>query len=185
MDSITVTLVAAIVAAGASLIVMLLTILHQRSSELRVARRAALDKIIVDLGALFHELLATCNVYTQARSPESEQKWIGKAFQARDRIKSIRPSVRYSLWGLDEGLRTLTRLPEWLEHKRADSEATKELLTAGDNLRKALDSAILGSYKHGRPPSLFERRRVCRRADQLRKAFGERPAMESDVQTEP
>lgn len=166
-----VTVFAATIAAIASLATLALNLRAQLRAELRVAQRKFLEPHVLTLGEALHNLLASSYVLLDARSDESRAKWLERAQTEQARIKELIPKLRYPLWGLDSGLRALTRLPDWVYHRRGDSAQSAELLAAADALRLALDESIQGCYAAGRRPTWLERRRVERRARAFRAVF--------------
>ena len=112
-----ITLIAALIAAITSLINILISVIAGKYSEFRSAHRKSLQSYIEPLGKELHQILATSNVYIERMtSGESQDKWVERATEATNNLKELRWSVRYPLWGVDEGIRTLTRLFDWLTH---------------------------------------------------------------------
>lgn len=72
-----------------------------------------------------------------------------------NKLKQLRWKIRYPLWGIDEGLKTIGRLHDWSLHFKKTPEEAKKLLDQGDMLRKAIDKVIKSSYINGRPPSII------------------------------
>lgn len=153
----TATLVAASIAAVASLVALLLNLRAQHRSELRVAHRQTLDPSLSELAEAIHQSVACASIILKANSDEARARWKCRGARASARIKSLRPRLRYPLWGIDEGLRVLSRVPDWAEHARADNARAQKLVSTADSLRKGLDYAVRRSYRRGRSPSLHER----------------------------
>jgi hypothetical protein len=166
-----VTVVAASVAAAASLITLTVNLRAQLRTELRLAQRKFLEPVIIPLGEALHEMMASSHLMTKAKSDDSWGKWVERAEGAQAELKEMIPRLRYPLWGVDDGLRMLTRLPDWMQHARGDSARSAELLAAADALRLALDRAIQSSYDAGRRPTWLERRRVAARARTFQAVF--------------
>ena len=158
------TLVAALVAALASVI----TLFAQRRSELRVAHRKALDSHIGNLSNVIHQTVATSTIIIKTRSLGGLENWRKRAATATQQLKEIRPQLRYPLWGLDEALLSLSRLPDWVEHARDYPGHALGLVERGRRLAKALDFGVRRSYLHGRPPRWYERALVSWRTKQFR-----------------
>lgn len=169
------TLVAAGVAALASLAVMVMNIRGMRSSEMRVAQREALETHVEELGKAIYEIVATAHVVvSRARKGQSLESWYSRSSEASDTVKDLRLKIRYPLWGIDEGLRAITRLPDWTQHTLADHDKAEELVRRADRLRSALDITIRNCYIDGRTPNLIERCRVRWSASQLHDFFDSR-----------
>lgn len=155
------TLVAAIVAAVASLVSAVLNIRAVARSEMRAARRRSLEEHVGPLSKTLHELLACSTTLTKTNSYEARVNWRQKGQDAKEELKRLRPLLRYPLWGLDKGLRDLTRLPDWTEALQKDRERTEELLRLANRLKDALDAAVCKSYANGTHPGVFSRLAVA------------------------
>lgn len=132
-----------------------------RRSEFRAAHRKVLGEHVDELARAIHETVATSNViFKRVRRGESWNTWYDRAQQAAEDLKTLRRKLRYPLWGFDNALRSLTRLPDWLGHVREDREGTKELLERADRLRDLLDTMIRRAYLRGRPPTPLDRVQV-------------------------
>ena len=164
-----VTLVAAIIAAAISLIHLVLSLRSQRAAEFRSAHREAIGPFLSSLGDSIHQTVALSHVALQAKTPETRKRKFDEASDAAKDLKQIRREARYGLWGIEEAIRDLTRLPDWLAHARPYPEAARRLFDAGAALGDALDSAVVRSYGRGRQPTLFSRAVVGRRAAQFRR----------------
>lgn len=167
MDGGLATLLAAAVAAAASLY----NVFAQRSSSLREAHRTKLDPHIDDLSRHLHSIVAASKVYLQKKGEISIDNWRKKANQSGRELAKLRPALRYSLWGLEKGLRTLNRLPHWVQHSNHDPELAGRVAESGDKLRKALDFSVRRCYASGRSPSWYERLWVERRRKQLEAVY--------------
>jgi hypothetical protein len=81
-------------------------------TEARAAHRQVLQPYLTDLASCIAQAMASATVLhrVQLRSEGSEQarNWRAKADEAVAKLKTVRPQVRYPLYGLDEGLRTLS-----------------------------------------------------------------------------
>ena len=164
-------LLAATIAAVSSFITLLLSLRAQRSSELRVAHRDGLEPFITELSEALHANLATSNVILKTASGEAFKRWQDRSNEARKKLKELRPKLRYSLWGLDEGLLVLSRFPDWIQHLRSDAKLAEKLLKKGNQLRRALDYSIRNSYIYGRPPAIYEKLLVRYCAWKCRRLF--------------
>jgi len=168
MDAPTATLVAALVAAAASLLTLLLKSRTEWRAELRATNRKKLESLVDDLGDAMHKLVACCVLKVRDRSVENRIYWDDRIGEARKTLRRLRPRVRYQLWGLDEGLKAIICLPDWVNND--ETEGVSLLLNAATALRISLDKAIRRCYQQGRTPSLFERWRVHRSAFALQRA---------------
>ncbi len=71
-------------------------------------------------------------------------------------MKDIRPKIRYSLWGLEDYILSLTRLPDFTLYTLDDIEVAKEVVKRGKRLGDSLDNCIRKCYLSGRTPRFYE-----------------------------
>ncbi len=154
------TLLAAIIAAVASVITLLMNIFAARSAEMRVAHRQSLEKFIHKLSSAIHATIATANILTKAKTEPAIKNWRDKATEAQNNLKELRLILRYPLWGITDAMNTLTRLPNWIEGAIRFPNNAKLIFIKGKRLGIEIDISIRNSYTHGRPPTLYERFRV-------------------------
>lgn len=149
---------AILVAAGLSLV--LGYVLGQRT-EMRAAHRSALAKHLDILASSLYQILASTSIADRRVGLRQEwQDWHRRADEAAGALKRVRHEVRYPLWGLTDGLRSLSRLPHWWSNFREDRARAARLLGAAERLRRVLDLVIRRSYARGRPPTLLDRAQV-------------------------
>jgi hypothetical protein len=151
------TLIAALIAAIVSIISLFVHLIAQHSAELRKAHRETLESFMHDLGESLYSTIATSDILLKAQSPPSIINWRKRADDAKTRLKELRAKLRYPLWGLDKALKTISRLPDWIEHARQSPNHARNILRAGVSLGRSLDSTIRKCYMYGRPPRLHER----------------------------
>lgn len=150
------TLVAAVIAAFASVV----KLFFDRFAEGRSSVRALLQPLIADMGDSVYGIVATSSVIVAAESPQKFKSWYAKACREREKLKELRPKLRYPLWGLDEGLRVLQRLPDWCSHARADKVRALKMIKHASSLRHIIDVTALRCYRGGRQPHVVERLQV-------------------------
>lgn len=165
------TLLAAVIAAVVSLVTLLLNILTTRSAELRKVHRDVLTTHIHDLGDCLHQTIATSNIILKNKTDESVANWREKATSAKTRLKTLRIKLRYPLWGLDSSFKTISLLPDWIEHVRQYPEHSAVVLKRGNALGQLLDRTIRKCYMRGRSPSWFEIQVANHRRRQLERAY--------------
>ena len=170
------TLIAAVIAAVASVS----KLLFDRFSENRSSFRALLQPLVAELGESLHGIVSTCNVMGRAGGDQRHANWHKKAEAERDKLETLRPKLRYPLWGLDEGLRVLIRLPEWTAHARGQTKRLELLNERATRLRKFLDVVVLRCYRNGRLPDAFERLQVRLYAWHCRKIFENGPPADEE-----
>jgi len=170
MTAETATLVAACLAAGVSILNLLLTGSFRKQEEMRAAIRSAASKNLDEVGRLVHEVIALSYVLSKASDQGHKEKH-EKAREAADRLKNKRLDVRYSLWGIEEGLRALTRIPDWVAHTRVDPQRREKLLSAAAELGEAVDNVVRKTYLTGAVPGRLSRWKVQRKASKANSVF--------------
>ena len=164
-----VTLVAALLAFVASVVTLAGNLFKQRSSDFGAAHRRLLEPHVHNLSEALHQIGASSSLLIKNRDNDVvSARWREKADEAQSEIKKCRRVLRYPLWGLDDGLRTVSRLADWVDHVRATPETAQSILDAGGELRGALDQAIRKSYLKGRPPHFIDVARVNRHSKKLK-----------------
>jgi hypothetical protein len=179
-----VTLVAAVIAAIVASISLFVTTHTQRLSELRAVQRKTLEPHLVTLGEALHNMLASSRIYLKTRSPASATKWLGNAHSAQRQLKDLRPKLRYSLWGVDETIRVLSRVPNWIEHLRGEPERAERMLDSANALRERLDECVRHCYRDGRQPSWLERRSLRKYTAKCESVFSTRPSANAEMREE-
>lgn len=148
----TATLIAAIIAAVFSL----LTLLSTRPTEIRAANRKTLETYIPELADSIHQLIATSKILLKNKTQQSRESWRQKAEDAKGKLKDIRPKIRYSLWGLENYILSLTRLPDFTLYTLGNNEVAKKVVKRGARFGDYLDNCIRKCYLNGRAPRFYE-----------------------------
>lgn len=167
------TLIAALLAAAASMWTALFVAVSKRQEDMRNAVRQAAATDVHEVGQLIHETIALSTLLSRYSSPETFKPKYSEAVAVAGKLKKKRLEVRYSLWGLDAGIRELTRLPSWLGHAKHDVAASTRILAAGKALGNSLDGAARQVYITGTLPGLFGRWNIERKRLALRKVYEE------------
>lgn len=154
------TLIAAGMAAIISIFTFLLTLFFNRKGEIRSARRKTLEEFIYDVADSVHQLIAISNILLKNKTDESRGNWSQKAEKAKSTLKTLRPKIRYALWGIDKPLKVLTRLPDYTQYTLESESVSKKVVKRGSKLGDALDNCIRKCYLHGRSPRFYERWRL-------------------------
>ncbi len=152
IDEGTATLAAALIAA----ILSLLTLLSTRPTEVRSANRKTLEPYIPDLADAIHQMIAISNILLKNKTEESRGNWRKKAEEAKAKLKEIRPKIRYSLWGLEDYILSLTRLPDFTLYTLDDIDVAIKVVKRGTRLGDSLDNCIRKCYLNGRTPKFYE-----------------------------
>ncbi|NIJ42371.1 hypothetical protein FHS78_002665 [Parvibaculum indicum] len=165
------TLGAAAVAAAASFLNLLISAGNRRREGNREAVRVSISRNLDRVGRLVHEVIALSYILAKNENPDLHKEKHERAKGAADKLKDLRLDVRYSLWGIEEGLRTLTRVPDWVAHTKSDIDRQEKLLQAASSLGLVLDDVIRKTYFSGTHPNIYSRWRVKRKAAKVRSIF--------------
>lgn len=157
MNTETITLLSALIAAVASVGGLLLKASSDSQTELRAVKRKTLEPHISGLGTALHEIVATSNILMHPAKEKARPKWVERSKKAQGALKTLRPQVRYALWGAEDSLRSLSYLPDWVSRQAANLENTRGLIKQATLLRMALDGVIQRCYDEGRTPTVMER----------------------------
>jgi hypothetical protein len=162
------TLLAAIVAAAASLLNIVANAFAERSAAMRAAHRSILQTHLEPLGESIHTIAAGAVLeHRRAKTGQAPGNAQANAFSAAEALKEQRLLVKYCLNGLDEPLRIFTRAPNWIATYKGNPTGD-EFVEGLQRLSGRLDSAIARSYRRGRPPSWIERSCLNRDAEKVR-----------------
>lgn len=75
-------------------------------------------------------------------------------------------------WLVTSGLRTLARVPDWVDHYVGDrADGGSAFVDEAGKLGRILDDAIRRSYQRGTPPNWWAGRRVNRQAQRVRQTW--------------
>jgi hypothetical protein len=155
------TVLAAMVAALAALVSALAAIVSARNRESRDSHRALLVQLVSQLGTAIHGTVASCQVFViRVRNGGALDIWLERARKSSGRLKKQIPRVKYPLWGIEDGLRVIARLPDLLSHHRKNPDKAEALFEQGERVRLLIDSVIFECYTRGRSPSSAERKSV-------------------------
>lgn len=181
LDAPTATLVAATFAGGVAFLNVLLTVWNTRRAEDRSQYRLLLQPHVVELCEAMYEIGACAKVAGQNHDvgkASSAENWLKKASIATNRLKKARLSVRFAMPSLSEGLRVMTRVGNWVAHRKREVVVRDELLESATKLRESLEDAIRTAYLSGKPPGRLSSWHVRRAATRVRKVYELDPAHE-------
>lgn len=172
------TLVAAATAAGAALLSLLTQIFGDRRAEMRAAHRSALAPDLALLGEAIHEIMAFTVIMRKRAAAEQDAKAaIDNARRASASLKQLLRKTRYTLPGLQEPLRVISRLPDWAALQRGLPNGEADvLIEKGQALQKGVDHAIQRSYRKGMTTGWLIRYVLNRRANAVRELHENRYA---------
>jgi plasmid maintenance system antidote protein VapI len=165
-------IVAASIAAFISSINLIYSIYNQKRAEDRSAYRNLLKRHYNILGELLHQSVAISDVMAKRISKgQSIEGWIRKGTKVKVELEYQRRQVRYSLWGIDKGLRIVTRVSNWVAHCKCVPNKVNEIVVEADKLTKLLDKIIMRSYTNGCQPGLIARLAVKYRVLRLERKY--------------
>lgn len=174
LDQPTATLIAATLAGVLSLANFVLGQRAGRSSEGRAQYRQLLMPHVTELGEVLHKVVATATVAVgRKKQGRTEGTWLARTKKACDELRDLRLRVKYPLWGVEDGLRALTRLGHWMEAKIEIEDERVALLSSAEALRRALDASVRRAYLRGAPPGLITRWWVSRLTKSMYKRWND------------
>lgn len=178
------TLIAAGIAAAASLAKLFSDMLSARGAATRAAHRSVLQPHLVALATGIHGVMAGAVLaHRLLKSGKAPGSTLANSRVAAEALKTCRLEVKYSLPGLQEPLRTLTRAPDWIATYKGDPSGDL-LLTCMQRLSRMVDRAVTQSYRRGRPPTTWEQWRLRRAAARTRDAWERRFGRDPDLDPE-
>lgn len=168
-----VTCISAVIAAFVSICTLCFNIFFQYRAEMRAAYRKTLEPHLATLGQNLYETMACSKVLADksGNAGKSRDNWRARADKASAELRKLRLAVRYSLWGLDEPLRVITRVPNWITHNKGDDLQTKKLIHAATTLRESIDNSVRRAFTKGRPIPYWERHSLAKRAKVVRDLY--------------
>jgi hypothetical protein len=165
------TLIAAGVAAVAGVVKIASDAVSARGVATGAAHRSILEPHLPGLATNIHAVVAgavLCHKRAKDSKPPGEALRHAKA--AADVLKASRLEVKYVLPGLQEPLRTITRVPDWISTFKGDASADP-FIESVQRLSRTIDATIARSYQRGRPPTRWEQWRLGRQAAGTRDAW--------------
>ena len=87
------------------------------------------------------------------------------------KVTAYARALGVALWGLDEGLRVLERLPDWCSHARSDKARASKMLRHATSLRYIIDNTVMRCYSEGRRPTILEVMQIRLHSWQCRRVF--------------
>jgi hypothetical protein len=166
-----ITLIAALIAATASLMGLFLNMISAFYAEKRSAYRLSFQSSFLELGQLLYAIVALSVKMRKSNSDEAFDKERNKANQAAKEADALRRKLIYALWGVEDGIKQLVWVPTsiaLLKNRRSGKEA-KLVTDKATQLRMALDKIVRRAYLTGKPPSYFDQAIIKRKAMRLRR----------------
>jgi hypothetical protein len=134
LDATSATLIAALVAALASTLGLALRIRADSRAELRRAYRGRLEPILEEIGDALHKIVACSVLAVRDKETENRRYFDSKKREAREVLRRLRPRVRYQLWGLDDGFKTLIALPDCVSASNRTGKGSRSLAQPGTDV---------------------------------------------------
>jgi len=171
------TALAAIVAAVASLLSLLFTVLASKRSELRVAHREIVRPYLEQLSDDVHTVIAGVVIMRKRAASESDvTAWQAKAKQAGRRIDDVRRKSRYVLPGLDAAFRQLALASDHVATYGTLAGTNADLLvSAYQVLADRVERALRRTYRDGVPTGWLGRWRLKMAAQKVVRLWEDRP----------
>ncbi|WP_219562503.1 hypothetical protein, partial [Vibrio parahaemolyticus] len=79
-----------------------------------------------------------------------------KAEAPKEAIKMLRTKIRYPLWGIDDAIQTLSRVPDFTLYTIKDLNVASCNVKRAKSLALSIDKCIRNCYLEGRSPSFVE-----------------------------
>lgn len=166
-----VTLIAALIAASASLFSLFFSARAKLQAEIRSAQRASLEKVITELGNELYSTVAMSKRMGMATDAEAYKENKAIVTESARNIDQLRRDTRYFLWGLNDGIHAIVMLPKYVEFLRGNNESVQTIVRLATDLREELDLAIQSSYQSGKSPSKRAITKVTTKLNSLRNFY--------------
>ena len=111
-----------------------------------------MEPVVVELGSLLYSVVAISKRLGLSKNDERYKENKERVTELARQLDKIKTQVRYTLWGLDDGIHHIVLLPRWAEFTRGDDSITNELISLATDLRLAIDNEIRHCYLEGRTP---------------------------------
>ncbi|NNG59786.1 hypothetical protein [Sphingomonas paucimobilis] len=167
------TMVAAIIAAIATVLTLIFTVANKVDEEFRTAHRDVIVDDLKAVGKAVHEVLALSAIQLKTLDGPQHPERYRAAADASKRLKEKRLDVRYTLWGLDDAFRTLSRLPDWIGHAKPSPKIAQMLFVQAKEIGNQIDLAVRGAYIQGRSPSKWRVYRVNSAVKSFKKTYND------------
>ena len=161
-----------LVTSGMAILVSLFSLFYtakdRRSAEVRLAQRNSLEKVIVELGNELYSVVAMSKRMGLATDNTQFIENKKTATESSRRVDHLRRDSRYFLWGLNDGIHTLSMVPKYVEFLRGDNDSVEAIVKIATELREALDLAIKHCYQSGMAPSKRSIRKVADKMEKVK-----------------
>lgn len=165
MDTATITIIVALIAAVTSMVSLLLTITSNLRKEIRDENRKRIGPLLEDLGTNLYGMIAAITLLYKDRSVKNQKYWNNQIVIAQKKLRALRSKLRYPLWGFDDAIKILILLPNLA--KLSDKQELSGVITLATDLRVSMDNVIRKCFKYGRTPGFLERQIIRYRVNKL------------------
>lgn len=156
---------------------------RKRAEDEQNARREAIQAYVPKLARLTWQCVAAPRtMLNKIPGSEGAASWKARGSEAAEELRSLRLEVRHLLPGLEEPLRVLTRVPDWVVHKHScnDLAAAKDICDDATQLRQLIDRCIVSVTVHGESPDRGDIAEAERRAEAIRQRYDDRSGEADD-----
>lgn len=163
-------LIAAGIAAFASVVGLFVNTWSAFFTERRTAYRSSLQESFLELGQVLYEVMALSAKMRKSKSDQAFASARDEANKAAEKADKIRIKLMYALWGIEDGIKQIVWVSTCvaLLKNHRDGERAKGIIKRGTNLRRALDNSVRHAYLSGRPPGIMDRAIVKWKSKKLR-----------------
>lgn len=145
--------------------------------------RRLLEPYIIKLGDHCYQSIAIANTLNERiKKGQNRASWLAKHRNNRVELEHIRLAVRYTLWGCDEGLRCLIRLPTWINLCYKDQQTCAKLIEQGNILRQYIDKVAFNSLETGTSPSSYSIYKINKHAKIMNKIYNDHMRKKTSAQ---
>lgn len=145
----------------------------------RYQKKMAYSKMVIEQAK---DVMAACYRCVSTASVVNEKINLGKDYSqvkewAEEDIETIlkaKDSLRFILSDGSDGLRSLTRIINWIEHKKNNSAIRDDLLNTATKLRISIDDAFIYSINYGKKPSKKLIKEIQKNSQKLYEIHGEK-----------
>ena len=164
---------AAIIAAATSILSLAVTIIVNSRGERRIAMRQSLQDSLNQVGGLLYRIVATSQKMTDMRTDVTFQTARKVADKCCIELDARSREIRYALWGIDEGFRTMRMIPNYIANLKAERTGPRaaRVIELSTELRISIDNSIRKAYRNGTVPSCTSRFTVWWKQQRLKDYF--------------
>lgn len=156
---------------------------RKRTEDEQNARREAIQTYVPGLArSTWQCVAAPRTMLNKTPGSAGAANWKARGSEAAAELSSVRLEVRHLLPGLEEPLRALTRVPDWVVHKHSNNDlaAAQEICDDATQLRELIDRCIVSVTVNGERPDSGDIVAAQRLAEAIRKRYDDRSGEADD-----